>query len=394
MLNKLLLRDGSVIQFIFAFTGATAGMLLLLASIQLFLDFSAYLEIEKDIIGSDYIVINKRIGVLSPKGSAALAFSPDEISTIESQTFVEKAVPFESSAFEVSAGFNTMYSNRYFTTEMFFEALPDEYLDLNKELWQWSPGDSIVPIALPKDYLTLYNFGFAQSQGLPQVSSGMASMITFSLSIKGSGRVVPLKARIAGFTERINTILAPFSFVRWANKELSGNTPNPTRLLLVTPNPSSPELANFLESNHYETNREKLKTSKLNLILQTILGIVAAVALLIIVLAFFVFALGFQLMIARSINRIRLLLHLGFGYMRLAARYIVYFLIILVGINLLTFIIISISKPMLMHVLQRFGIAIDSGVSLMIYITAFLLSLLLFSINSILITLQIKKAAQ
>ena len=52
--------------------------------------------------------------------------------------------------------------------------------------WNWDPEEGIIPIIIPQDFLNLYNFGFAQSQGLPQVPKGVISMVNFKIRLKGS----------------------------------------------------------------------------------------------------------------------------------------------------------------------------------------------------------------
>lgn len=44
-------------------------------------------------------------------------------------------------------------------TEMFFEAVPDSFVDASAADWQYKPGDEEVPVILPRTYIALYNFG-------------------------------------------------------------------------------------------------------------------------------------------------------------------------------------------------------------------------------------------
>ena len=61
------------------------------------------------------------------------------------------------------------------STYLFFEAVPDRFLDVTSGKWKYEPGDGDIPIIIPRNYLNLYNYGFAKSQGLPQISEGYFS---------------------------------------------------------------------------------------------------------------------------------------------------------------------------------------------------------------------------
>ena len=47
---------------------------------------------------------------------------------------------------------------------MFFESVPDEYVDVSLENWHFDEDARVIPIIIPRNYLNLYNFGFAQSR--------------------------------------------------------------------------------------------------------------------------------------------------------------------------------------------------------------------------------------
>ena len=75
-----------------------------------------------------------------------------------------------------------------FSTEMFFESVPDKFIDVKSNKWVYTQGDSRIPIILPRNYLDLYNFGFAQSKNLPKLSESLLGMLTLRISITGNGR--------------------------------------------------------------------------------------------------------------------------------------------------------------------------------------------------------------
>ena len=70
-------------------------------------------------------------------------------------------------------------------------------------------------IIIPRNYLNLYNFGFAQSRSLPQLSEGVMGMVNLDIRITGVGRTENFKGKIVGFSNRLNTILVPETFMTW-----------------------------------------------------------------------------------------------------------------------------------------------------------------------------------
>ena len=146
-----------------------------------------------------------------------------------------------------------------FYTELFFESIPDEFVDVSNSRWQWSKGENEIPIILSRDYLALYNFGFAPSQGLPQFTPNTIGKLSMDVNISGNGLTQNFQGRIIGFSDRINSILVPQSFMNWANENF-GETQKPqsSSLILKTNNPYSPELNDYLEQNKYEVSSGRL----------------------------------------------------------------------------------------------------------------------------------------
>lgn len=62
-------------------------------------------------------------------------------------------------------------------TYLFFESVPDRFLDVRSDEWGFEEGSEFVPIILPRNYLNLYNFGFASTRGLPQVSEDLVRVL-------------------------------------------------------------------------------------------------------------------------------------------------------------------------------------------------------------------------
>ena len=96
-----------------------------------------------------------------------------------------------------------------FTTDMFFEAIPDRYVDADLSKWNYRLGGDTIPVILPKNYLNLYNFGFASTKGLPALSEAMVGMVQIRFYLRGTQQNRQMAGRVVAFSDRINTILVP-----------------------------------------------------------------------------------------------------------------------------------------------------------------------------------------
>jgi len=116
---------------------------------------------------------------------------------------------FKSSLFPAVATLTGAKNLPKMYTDIYFESVPDRFIDVKTEKWKWKPGDTIVPIILPSAYLETYNFAYAPSKNLPPLSEKSFSMLYFHIIIKREEGNVNLRGNVVGFSDRINSILAP-----------------------------------------------------------------------------------------------------------------------------------------------------------------------------------------
>jgi hypothetical protein len=393
LLYQILWKDHSRAHLLGAFLGTLAGFVLLLAGIQFYMDIKGILADNRDLLDPEYIVINKQVNIGQTLGFSRVGFKPEEIEEIRTQPFADKVAAFISNEFPVSAYTeNERFPDFY--TDLFFEAIPDEYIDVKSEEWQWDPGKGIIPVIIPQDYLNLYNFGFAPSQGLPQIPKGVISMINFKLRLQGQGRgnYDDYQGRIVGFSNRVNSIMVPLDFLEWANQKYGYfKKSDPSQLILVSKNPTDPSIIRFLEERGYDTILEKLKSSRMNIILKFVLSFLVVVAAIIIGLAFLVFLLSLQLMISRSAEKIRRLNKLGFHYREISRPYILLLLLLMTGITVLSLLLTSMLAAQLHHRAESWSMDISSSLHGIIYGTALGLILLISLANVGAILISTKK---
>ena len=210
----------------------------------------------------------------------------------------------------------------HLSTEMFFEAVPDKFVDVSLDKWHFDENTHTIPIIIPRNYLNLYNFGFAQSRSLPKLSEGLMSLIQMDILMRGNGRVEQYKGNIVGFSNRLNTILVPQSFMNWANQNFAPDSqPDPSRLIIEVDNPADASIAKYFQQKGYETEDGKLDAGKTTYFLRLIVGIVLAVGLFISILSFYILMLSIFLLLQKNTVKLESLLLIGYSPSRVALPY-------------------------------------------------------------------------
>ncbi|WPV68752.1 FtsX-like permease family protein [Chitinophaga sp. LS1] len=310
LLKKIIQTGIGKGRLVMATTGLGIAMFLLLLALQMHKDFDQLLYNQQNQNESvDFLVINKKITNDMMGQSEKSEFTPQEIADIKKQPFTTAFGFITSNQYKVSAA---APGDLHFYTEMFFEAVPDTFIDVKSEDWKWQPGDNTIPIILPNDFLNLYNFGFALSQGLPQISPETIKALPMKITISKGLLTQEFTGRIVGFSDRISSFLVPGSFMDWANGKFgNGQTAAPSRVIIKTKDPSNPVLVKYLEDKGYSTNQDKLKYSKTKVILQTIVSVIGFFGLILLLFALLVFSMFIQVVIASCKREIQLLVTLG-----------------------------------------------------------------------------------
>lgn len=332
---KLLRQHISIPQFVGFFFANLVGMLIILLGVQFYTDTQSVYTSEDSFMKEDYLIINKEVNTLGTIVGSSTSFSKSEIDELQQQPFVEKMGAFTASSFDVYAGFDIEGFVR-FSTDMFFESVPDEFVDVHAGEWDFAEGDQKIPIILPRNYLDLYNFGYAQSRNMPTLSEGILGSIRLSIVIRGNGYRDNYEGRIVGFSNRLNTILVPQSFMQWANSYYSsGGTGEATRLILQVNNPTDENITRYLKEHNYLTDEDKLDASKTTFILRVIVGIVMGVGLIICVLAFYILMLSVYLLVQKNSSKLENLLLVGYSPVRVSMPY----QLLTIGLNVLVFVL-------------------------------------------------------
>lgn len=318
---KLLRKHISMPQFAgFAFANLF-GMLIVLLGYQFYCDVLPVFTSQDSFMKADYLIVSKKIGAAGSLSGRANTFSGSEEDELASQRFVKKTGRFTSTEYKVNANMG-INGQPVLSSELFFESVPDGFVDVPLAEWKYEEGSREVPIILPRSYINMYNFGFARTRSLPKISDGLVGLIDFRIYIHGNGHRDEYKGRVIGFSNRLNTILVPQAFMDWSNSYYApGVNPEPTRLIVEVGNPADENITKFLDKKGYEVDNDKLQSEKTVYFLRMVVSVVMVVGVVISILSFYILMLSIYLLVQKNTSKLENLLLIGYGPLRVAMPY-------------------------------------------------------------------------
>ena len=384
---KLLRQHISVPQFAgFAFANLF-GMLIVLFGFQFYKDVLPVFTQQDSFMKADYLIMSKKIGMGNTISGRSNTFSGSDIDDVSSQKFVKKVGKFTSTEYKVDASMGVNGVN-VLNSELFFESVPDGFVDVSLKDWKYEPGSQEVPIILPRTYINMYNFGFAQSHSLPKISDGLMGMIDFHIFIQGNGKKEQFKGKVIGFSSRLNTILVPQAFMDWSNNEFAPNNHSEaTRLIVEVGNPADENITKYLDQNGYEVETDKLDAEKTTYFLKMMVAMVMIIGLVISILSFYILMLSIYLLVQKNSSKLENLLLIGYSPGNVSMPYQV----LTMGLNILVlaiaWIILFFIRGYYMDFIETLFPDIDEGSML----PAILLGVVLFLIVSVLNIIAIRR---
>lgn len=327
LLSKLLHSNLKPFQLL-AFTVANLlGAVIILVGLQVWHNADRLLQGEDTLLSGHYLVVSRPVGNSSLLGSLfgrkpRQGFTDAEVEELQSQPSVRAVGRFTTAQCQVVGSLSLM--GHAMQTEMFLESVPDDFLDVQSDEWHADLNGSFLPVILPRSYMSLYNFGFAQGRGLPQIGEGMVESIPFDLHLIGTTERRTYRARIVAFSDRLNTILVPDDFLQQVNETLSSvpaHTLPAQRLILSTKAAPDVALLDYLSAKGYQTDAASEQSLRLQSLIHGILAAVVALGLVVSLLAFWVLLVSVQLLIERNREKFTNLYSLGFSIAQMARPY-------------------------------------------------------------------------
>lgn len=311
---KLTRKHLNIRQLVGYMFASFAGVAILLTAIQFYADVSPLLSGGTSLISGDYAIVSKKVNTIkSVRTGRGETFSDREIEDIGNQDFVEDIGIFRSSDFRIYAEIAIGDEKLEIATDIFFESVPNRFVDYSSDDWSFDDERNSVPIILPRNYLDLYNFAFAPSHGMPQISESLARMINIRLYVSGSQSAV-LNGHLAGLSDRLNTILVPDSFLEAANEKYGlGTDRQPLRLIVKTDGAVSSGFAEYISDKGYTVADSGDNASRVSVFLRIAVGLVSIIGLVICVISLSILVLSLYLIVEKNIRMYSALCRLGFS---------------------------------------------------------------------------------
>lgn len=331
LLWRLLRQHISVVQLAGFFLANLVGLSIILCGVQLYNDVKSILSGDDSLMSQDYLIVSKSVTQDEMFNKEANRFTREEIDNLASQPFVKRLGEFRSSRFKISAAVPMLNAS----TLMFFESVPDSFLDVKSERWKFvppgQPGTTMIPIIIPRAYLNLYNFGFSQTVSGPQLSEDFLSNIPLRIDIRAGYVSDSYDAYIVGYSDRINTILVPDSFLEWANNHYgrlagqvgSGESREGTFRLIVEATSSSDKalLLDHIASQGYSVENNDSATSKMSYLLNVAMWVVVGIGSIFSLLSLCILTLSVYLLLQKNTKKLENLVLAGYSPRLVAAPY-------------------------------------------------------------------------
>lgn len=359
---KLLRQHISIPQFIGFFFANLFGMLIVLLGFQFYRDVLPVFTAEDSFMKSDYLIMNKKIGTASTISGNSNTFTMSDIDDLLSQEFISRVGKFTSTEYKTDANMSVNGVSVVSNSEISFESIPDDFVDIPLKDWKYKPGDKVVPIILPRIYLTMYNFGFAQAHSLPKISDGLMGTIDFQIFIHGKGHQDQYKGKVIGFSSRLSSILVPQAFMDWSNSYYAaGSESEPTRLIVDASNPADEHISQYIEKKGYEIEDAQLNAEKTTYFLKLMVTMVMIVGLIISLLSFYILMLSIYLLVQKNSSKLENLLLIGYKPGQVARPYQLLTIGLNFGVLIISWVVLYMVRQYYMDIIESLFPNIEDG---------------------------------
>lgn len=375
---QLLRRNISVGQLLGYSAANAVGLIVVLVGLMFYLDSGSEARNQEQFFSKDYAVISKRVEGIDFNH---VAFTEEEIADIESQAWAKRTGRFTASQFTVYG--SVSLGGRNLGTYLFLESIPDEFFDIKPDEWGFDPEEGFIPVIINKDYVTLYNFGFAVPQRLPQLSEEIIGSIPLAVRLTGEGmRPEYFDAAVVGFSTRLNTIAVPQSFMDWANDHFYNGSEKlmPSRLIIETDALQADEMNSYLAKHGYERAGDNNDEGKISKFLGVVSGVVTVNGIVICLLAIFILLLSIFLLLQQSREKLSYLMLLGYSPKTIGKYYLRVVVVLNSAITIIAVCVTLIARGIWVKPLGEIGIG-DASIA-PIFIVALIYLLLINAINA------------
>lgn len=221
-----------------------------------------------------------------------LGFNENDVASIKKWSEVENIYPFSANEFKASANGGDFIP---FYTDLYFESVDLKAVDVPLKEEEFQVKGEEIPIIISREYLNLYNYGFAINQGLPQISEDFAKKIEVNINITINKENKTYRGKMVGLSDRIHSVLVPKRFLDSLNvvekPQLASQPKIYNRVLVQVKDSGDESLISKMTENGYESNQESLRSAKIKSKLFLVLKVIA-------VLGIFIFALCLYIIVS------------------------------------------------------------------------------------------------
>jgi len=323
MLRKLLFRQQNKRQLVIAIIGAFLGMTFLLTSIHYLIKVNEFGE-GADILGPNTIIVQKKVSNSNTLKLAKTDFSRRELELLRQEPFILKVQPVVTNNFDVSFETADPLVPR-FRSDVFIQTVDPDFLDVKSSKWHWKPGDTVVPMIMPRDFLVMLNT-FMSASDMPQVSDDLAKDINFKFTLSNETEKEWINVRIIGFTNEVSSMLVPESFMSWANDKYGvDDNERITQVMISGKEGEFGLVEEMLKTKHLESKNAQMVVGRLKSMVGTLILVVLGISIIAVFVSGLVLIQYLQLLLSKNEYEVRTLLRLGYSPKLLTRHFFLYF---------------------------------------------------------------------
>jgi hypothetical protein len=323
MIHHLIFYKVNKLQLFILSFGAWVGFLFLSSTIYYFGEIKILTQ-GHETLAKNLVIAQKKVTKYSSFNENATIFSSAELEALKKHPAVLRMEPVINNQFSVSLSMREE-GLPFFRTDIYIQAVSNDLLDVKIREWKWEVGAEFVPLIMPRDFMLMLN-QFAASYKIPQVSEDIAKTLNFNLELRGNGQKMDFRAKIVGFSNQMNAVLVPMSFMNFGNSEFAQQKPDQISQLVLQFNEKKyGDFERVMDEMNLEIKENELLLIKIQGILFAVLSALFLVSIIIVGLCALLILQFSMLLLSESAYEINTLLLLGYHPNQLARKFLVFF---------------------------------------------------------------------
>lgn len=280
-----------IFNLIVLYAGLFISFILVLSCLQLYENANTLFG-NKSNDSNYWLTFSKKITPDNIGRKELLGFNTEDTEKLKKWQEIKSIYPFSANEFKASANGGDFIP---FYTDLYFEGLDVKAIDVPLDDKDFQVKGNVIPIIISREYLNLYNYGFALNQGLPQISEDFAKKIEININIVTNKQNKTYIGKLVGLSDRIHSVLIPKKFLDSMNivekPSLASSPKIYNRVLVQVKDSEDKNLVSKMKENGYESNQENLRSAKIKSKLFLVLNVIA-------VLGIFIFALCLYIIVS------------------------------------------------------------------------------------------------